>query len=173
MNKNKITIIIFLLLTVIWFTTCESYAACGQRQLQKVCDSCAQQALNNSSSATSSTIAAQRLKPRYRLTASVITGRTEIYDITIININQNLRAYNFTYDVVQASRLLSTRSASGYSNYDTVVFWLPLDNGVLKTIACAGQIDASGTIEGGCGGIEQDGLLTRKYGSNFTAIPLN
>jgi hypothetical protein len=175
MNNLKMLILMLLPWLITPFSSLDANAQCSKRQLQKVCNSCYEQALNSSqcSSQISPTFAANKLKSSYRLTASVIIGRQEIYDISIINIVRDQRGFNFTYDASQASRLLSTRSAGGYSNYDTVVFWLPLDNAGLKTIACAGQIDASGSIEGGCGGITIDGLLTRKYGGNFTAIPLN
>ncbi len=188
-TKTRAIILSLLLSITLQLIPVSVNAQCPSRQLTKVCNACKTQALNSSEcmatnscptcptcptqTCNSRTTASQRLKSSYRLTTSVITGRNEIYDITIINIDRDSWRFNFTYDVTQPSRLLTTRSAKGYTNSDTVVFWLPLDNGGLKTIACAGEIDASGTIEGGCYGITTDGLLTREYGGSFTAIPLN
>ena len=186
---RQIVLIFFLFLLA---TTSVNAQQCSKRKLQNVCNSCAQQALNNLDTDSicpscnscpvcptcrtcdSKTTAAQRLKSNYRLTTSVITGRQEIYDINIININRSNWAYNFTYDATQLSRLLVIRSANGYTNYDTVVFWLPLNNGgFLQSIVCTGEIDTSGTIEGACRGVSEDGLFTRLFGGEFTAISIN
>ena len=189
MLRNKLVTILCMLVTFIVLQL-PAFSRCSTKQLQKTCDSCAQQAVNNLDltevcptcsvcpvcPTASGGAFVSKLKNRYRLTTKLFANVTDVYQINIIN---NKNTYGFiTADVTHLGSGIQVLNGYVFLDYDAVVFVLPRVNQTSlefypdNTVACVGYLKDDSSVEGTCLGTFKDNLNNLSPSSTtFTAVP--
>lgn len=167
MNKNKLLIKLLLFVGIFFIEPNNTFAACPQRQLSKVCNICKQQGLDSCS--TSSTCKTISLNSAYSVQFTDQYGASRKYIIRVRNfIDEN----NFTYDIYNpnvSSGSLLLSNVGGFVIENVVYFILPFN------LSCIGIQNTNLSIVGGCDELETTASpFMIKYSSfAFTATPTN
>ena len=196
MNKNKLLIILVAVLLANMFFATEAVAGCSRRQIQRACDSCAQQTLNSSqcmgSSSTSCPVCPTStstqncieavttvndtwkslLSRRYSLTLSVVGGGTSIYQF-----NPSVASVkSFTYTLFDNTTGTSFNSGIGYADILTLNFLVPVVIGsTVHPMHCTAPFESfsSSRLSGTCQGIQIGvvGNSLTRFSATLSAVP--
>ena len=186
----KLFLSFFLTVNIFTSLLTPVYGACSSRTLSKVCDACADTAINNlkidslcpkcpelncpsvSQACIRLDSFAPFLKSGYTITKSTDEGIPELQFNLVISKSEEIPNL-FSYDVRTPNLKLLVDGAFGFLVYDLINFNLPIRiEDIVLSYNCIGSIDNTSTLKGVCSTITNDKEGKPKpYSFLFTGFP--